>query len=218
MVNIIPAILATDETTYKQKLDRIVESQLFNEGWVQIDLMDGKFVDNRSVGVEVISRYPTALKLEAQLMVEDPGVWIDDLGKTPVKRIVFPIEGKEAVQGWIDTIKQYGLEAGLSANPQTAVKKLEPFVDTIDVVLVMSVHPGFGGQEFLPETIDKVTELARMRQKMGLNFLIEVDGGINDFVVKDLVRSGADNLVIGSHLIEGDIDENLEKIWEAIKS
>lgn len=217
MVQIIPAILATDEDTYKQKLDRIVDSGAFEDGWVQIDLMDSKFVENQSVEPEIVGKYKSPLKLEAQLMVAYPEGWIDELINAGVNRIVFPVEDEAGIGERIGHIKNHQIQVGLSLNPETDIEKLEPFLDTIDVVLIMSVHPGFGGQEFLPETIERVKELARLRQRADLNYRIEVDGGINDFVAPDLVQAGADNLVIGSHLIEGDIDENLEKIWEAIK-
>ncbi len=212
MVQIVPAILATSEDEYKQKLAKIEECGLFEKGWVQIDLMDNKFVQNESIGPDIIAKYPTKLKLEAQLMVEYPENWIEELVKVPVQRIVFPIEDIEGIEDRIQHIKNHQIEIGLSLNPQTDIEKLFPFVSTIEVVLVMSVNPGFGGQKFIPESIDKVRKL---REK-GWPIKIGVDGGINEEVVGDLIDAGADYLVIGSHLLEGNIDENLEKIWQAL--
>lgn len=218
MIQIIPAILATTEQEYKEKLLKIEESESFQQdGWIQIDLMDNKFVQNQSIGVDVIAKYPTKLQREAQLMVEYPQSWIDDLLKSGIERIVFPVEDFPGIQETIDQIKNQGIQVGLSLNPETEVEKIEPFMSTIDLVLVMSVHPGFGGQEFIPESIDKIKEVSRLRSKDNLSFLIEVDGGVSEKVIPDLIKAGVDNLVIGSHLLEGNIDENIEKIWEALR-
>ncbi len=213
-IQIIPAILATSEKDYAEKLKRIESCVEFTEGWVQIDLMDSMFVQNKSISPEIIAKYPTKLKLEAQLMVEYPENWIDELIKIGVDRIVFPIEDLEGITERVDHIKNHGIQVGISLNPETKVAKVLPFVSTIDLILIMSVQPGFGGQEFIKNSIEKVRKLAEIKQSS--NFVIEVDGGIDDTVVKELVSAGADNLVMGSHLLDGDITENLEKIWEEL--
>lgn len=128
-----------------------------------------------------------------------------------MNRIIIPLEIDQVSES-IEQIIKTGAEVGLSINPATPIEKLEPYVNKIDTVLVMSVEPGFGGQKFIAQTVDKVREIKDKRWPVKIG----VDGGINDLVVKDLVDAGADYLVIGSHLIEGSIDENLEKIWEAI--
>ena len=151
-------------------------------------------------------------------MVKYPENWIDELVKIPVQRIVFPLEDNQGVEERIKHINSHNIEVGLSLNPETSISKLDPFASMIDLVLVMSVHPGFGGQEFIPETLGKINECSRLRSNNNSDFVIEVDGGINESVVKNLVNAGADNLVIGSRLLEGDIEENVEKIWDAIKS
>lgn len=212
-IQIIPAILATNEEEYRQKMEKIAESGAFEGGWVQIDLMDNRFVQNQSVDPDVIARYKNSFQLEAHLMVDYPEGWIDELVKVGVKRIIFPLEDIEGINERIQHIKNHGIEVGLALNPETPVAKIAPFIATMDMVLVLSVHPGFGGQEFIPESIDKVKELGKLK-KEGNKFLIEVDGGINEVVSRDLVAAGADNLVIGSYLLDGDITENLEKIWE----
>lgn len=213
-LQIIPTILATSEEGYKDKLQQIEEAAEFEGGWVQIDLMDNKFVQNQSITPEIIGRYPTSLKKEAHLMVEYPENWIDDLIKLGVDRIIFPVEDQEGVAERISHIKNHGIEVGLALNPETPVAKVEPFVDTIDVVLILSVHPGFGGQKFLPEVLEKIKEAARLKNQQ--QFLIEVDGGINEEVAGLAVEAGADILVVGSHLLDGNISENLEKIWQSI--
>lgn len=212
MIQIIPAILSVSEDEYKEKLEKINSNNSLKNGWVQIDLMDSKFVHNQSINPQVIGKFKTNLKIEAHLMVEYPENWIDDLIKVGVKKIIFPIEDTEGIQEKIRHIKNHAVLVGLSLNPETEVEILGDFVSTIDSVLVMSVNPGFGGQKFISSSLDKVKKI---KQKYG-NILVGVDGGIDGNVAKDLVDAGADYLVIGSHLLEGDIDENIEKIWEAI--
>lgn len=215
-IQIIPAILATSEKEYKEKLQKIEESGEFNGGWVQIDLMDNKFVQNKSIDPEIISKYPVNFKLEAHLMVDYPESWIDELIKAGVKRIIFPLEDEAGVIERITHIKNHGIiEVGLALNPQTPVAKVEPFVDKIDTVLLLAVLPGFGGQEFLPQTIEKIRELVKLKQEN--RFLIEVDGGISEQVTKQVEDAGADIAVIGAHLIDGDITKNLEKLWQSLR-
>lgn len=209
MVQIIPAILATTKEEYQQKLTKIESSGVFEGGWVQIDLMDNKFVQNKSIDAKVVSEYPAKLKVEAQLMVVDPTNWIREIGK--VDRIVIPVE-IDQVLTYVEQIAKTGAEVGLSINPQTPIERVDPYIGKIDTVLVMSVKPGFGGQKFIVTTVDKVKQI----KDKGWPVKIGVDGGIDSSVVKDLADAGADYLVIGSHLLEGSIDENLEKIWEAI--
>lgn len=214
-IQIVPAILATTEKEYRDKLSKIEAAPELKNGWVQIDLMDERFVQNKSIGVDVMASNPTSLKIEAQLMVEYPENWIDELIKVKVGRIVFPIEDDEGILERIKHIKNHNIEVGLSLNPETEVGKLMPFVSTIDSVLIMSVQPGFGGQEFIKKSIEKVREVAKLKTKQS-SLKIGVDGGVGEEIVKDLVDSGADYLVIGSHLIDGGIAQNLSKIRKAI--
>lgn len=214
MIQIVPAILATNEEEYTQKLKKIEESELFKDSWVQIDFMDNKFVQNKSIGPDILAKYPTTLKIEAQLMVEYPENWIDELVKIRVERIVFPIEDTEGVPERITHIKNHHIAVGLSLNPETATELLEPFLNDLDMVLVMSVNPGFGGQEFLPEVLPKIKNLKGMKS----NLIVGVDGGIFPKNAKLIADAKADYLVVGSHLLEGDIEKNLERIWEAIKN
>lgn len=211
---IIPSILATTEEEYKNKLAEI-ESCALLDNWVQIDLMDNKFVQNQSVGLDTIAKYPTNLNLEAHLMVENPITWIDQLADLNFKRVIFHLEVDKNIDGVIEKIRNKGMEVGLALNPETPVEKLTPFIAKIDLVLILSVHPGFSGQEFILDTINKVGEVEELT---GNNkFLIEVDGGIDERVTVDLVCAGADNLVIGSHLTNGNIFEHFEKIRAAIQ-
>lgn len=215
---IIPAILATTEVDYKAKLDRIRTCPELVEGWVQIDLMDNKFVQNRSIEPQIIAKYPTNFKLEAHLMVEDPMSWTTKLVKiNNIKRIIFHIEIEEDIEKIVQIVRGHGIEVGLAINPETTLEKLNPFISEIDVVLIPGVRPGFQGQEFIPETIYKIKECFRLRSNNNRHFRIEVDGGISKENIKEIVDAGADYLVIGSGLFKYDnLKEGLKKIKEAI--
>lgn len=217
MIEVIPAVLATSDYEYSQKVEKIEESGAFVEGWIQVDFMDNKFVQNQTVERDVLNKYPTNLHVEAHLMVIDPEEWIIELSNAGVERIIPHIETIED-DTVLKKIKEEKIEAGLAINPETAVAKLTPYLHTIDVVLVMSVKPGFGGQDFIPETIEKVKEVLRLRSENKLEFKIEVDGGVSKEWVEKLVKAGCDRLIIGSHLVEGNINENLEKIKEKYKN
>lgn len=213
MVQIVPAILATTEEEYKRDLEKIKFCPELIEGWVQIDLMDNKFVQNKSVGVDIIAKYRVDFKLEAHLMVEYPENWIDELVKTDVGRIIFPVEDVEGVEGRINHIRNHGKEVGLSINPETSVSDLESYLGEIDIVLVMSVHPGFQGQSFLPEVLGKIGEIKKMRNDLK----VEVDGGISEEIARRVVEAGADFLVVGSALFKyGNLEDGFKKIQEAI--
>ncbi len=216
MLQIVPAILAISEEEYAQKLEKINSNPALSKGWLQVDFVDNKFAPNKTITPEVVGKYQTMCQIEAQLMVEYPENWIDGLIEAGVNRVVFPVEDAEGIKVRVVHIKNHGIEVGLSLNPETDVEKLEPFLSTIDVVLVMSVHPGFGGQEFIKGSTKKVEEISILRSKYGANFKIGVDGGINESVAGGLAQAGADYLVVGSHLLEGDIDENLKKINRSV--
>lgn len=210
MIQILPTLFAKTEDDYKRQIDQIETSGAFKDGWVQIDLMDNKFVPNLSINLDIVAKYPTSSQKEAQLMVAEPQNWIDRLAKLGFVRTIFPIEVGNTDQ-LIEKITDHQIQVGLSINPETDVDKLFEFLDKIDLVLVMGVRPGFQGQKLIPETLDKIRKLADLKLKY--QFIIEEDGGINPQTVKSLVEAGVDNLAVGSYLFEGDIDENLEKLW-----
>ena len=210
MIKVIPAILATTEEEYYNKISEINNSGLFD--WIQIDLMDNKFVQNQSIEPDVIAKYKTNLNLEAHLMVEYPENWIDELVKIPqLNRIIFPVEDREGITERITHIKNHGKQVGLAINPETDISILEPFLNKIDLVLIMSVHPGFQGQKFIPETVNKINEVLRLRS--GFDFKIEIDGGISEENIKQVADAGADIAIIGSGLFKYDnLKVGLEKI------
>lgn len=208
MAQIIPAILAQTQEEFKEKLESANRISRETDNWIQIDFMDNKFVQNQSVTPSELSQYLNEGNIEAHLMVEEPEPWIEELEKYPgVKRIIVHVER-------VSNLKKGDYEIGLALNPETELESLTPFVTTIDCVLVMSVHPGFAGQEFIEDSINKVAEI----KKRWPELIIEVDGGVNLDNAKRLVEAGADRLAIGSALFEGNIDENVKKIKESLTS
>lgn len=245
MIQIVPAILATTEEEYKQKLSKVESSGLFKDGWVQIDLMDnkglesspsgelygldsrtlpfsdekGKFVQKKTIGPETVKKYRTGLKIEAHLMVSDPHWWVRNLKDYPIVRFVVSIGlNKSEIDEFVSFTKSFtDAEIGFYVNPETSLNKINDYLDVIDSVLIMSVHPGAQGRPFIPESIDKIKECSRLRSNNNLNFLIGVDGGISPENAEKIVSAGADYLVVGSALFEYDnLEEGLEKFWEAI--
>lgn len=218
MIQIIPAILSNKESDFERDIKRYNDSELLQGGWVHIDFMDRKFVPNKSIGLSVVSKHPTQLIKEAHLMVVRPKAWVDKLMRADFQRIFFHLEVEGDIRECISHVKSKGMEVGLALNPETPVNKLKPFMDSLDRVLLMGIHPGFQGQEFLPQVIEKIQEVSYLRAKNNGTFNIGADGGVRDENAKELVDAGADFLVSGSFLLKGDIDANLEKIWEKISS
>lgn len=212
MVQIIPTLFSTTEEEYWQRLSKLTKSAFLKDGWVQLDLMDNKFVPKQGISLDVVRKYPNPFYKEAQLMVVDPSEWISGLIDLKVNRIVFPVEIKRDISNFINQIKESGIEVGLSVNPDTKLEEVYPYLDILDSVLLMGVNPGLEGQ-LLDLTVNE--RIKEIKQKMP-NLKVGVDGGVNNLNAKDLVSSGADYLAIGSYLFTGDIDENLENLWEAI--
>lgn len=210
MVQIIPSILEISEDNYQQTLSRLSACQGLEGSWVHIDFADNNFVPNQTVGPEVISYYPTDFKKEAHLMVSHPKQWIDKLVEAGFERIIFHFESEDNPDQVIDDIKSKGKEVGIAINHETPIEKLTPYIDKIEVVLVMTIVPGFQGQPFIPEALDKVRDI----KSRNWNVRVGVDGHIVDENLKEVIASGVNFIIVGSYLLKGDIDENLERIWE----
>lgn len=212
MVQIIPTLFSTTEEEYQKRLDKLNASELFQEGWVQLDLMDNKFVPNKSIGLDVIKKYPLPFKKEAQLMVLDPDEWLEGLFELKVDRIIMPVEIDKNILDFINLVKDNNIEVGLSLNPESRIESLDLFLDLLDSVLLMGVKPGLEKQELDPGIFGKMKTIKAKIPTLKIG----VDGGVNDTNIKKLVNAGVDYLAIGSYLFTGDFDENLEKLWEAL--
>lgn len=214
MIQIVPTLFATSEEAYLKRIEKLNACESLIDSWVQIDLMDNKFVQNQSVDTNVVKKYSLDRQTEIQLMVEDPLSWMQNLTDFKLDRVIFPIEIGHDIDELIKFAKENNWQVGLSINPETDIQKIEKYQDKIDAVLLMSVTPGLEGQKFNPVVLDKI----RYTKDSDWKVLVGVDGGINDTNVGDLVKSGADYLAIGSFLFKGSLDENIEKIWETIKA
>ena len=214
-IQIIPAILATTEEEYRDKITKISAALKSPDQRVQIDIMDGKFVPNKSVGLDVIRKYPTMLQKEAHLMVEEPSKWVEDLVNLGFDRIVIhaEVDPEEAREAFSITNSFHKVSI-LAFNPETPIEQYKYFEPLVRGVLIMAVASGFSGQEFIPSSLDKVE---RAKDFVVPGTFIEVDGGIDENSAKLLCEAGADYLVIGSHLTDGNITENLEKIRGSLR-
>ena len=213
MIQIIPAILATTQDQYQKDISKLSACEALNDGWVHIDFADNKFVASETIKPEVVKEYPDNFKKEAHLMVLNPKDWIDGLVEANFKRAIIHVES-EGVEEAIDYAKDQGLEVGLAIKDETEIEKIEPYLDKISTILIMSVIPGFQGQPFLPNALKKLEEI----KSEGWQVQVGLDGAVRDINLKEIVLAGADFVICGSYLLNGNIDENLENLWEAYES
>lgn len=185
---------------------------------IHIDVMDGLFVPSISFGMPVIKsiRKTTDKTFDVHLMIEEPIRYIKEFAECGADYITVHYEACKDIHATIDKIKEYGLKAGISIKPNTKVEVLKPVLNDVDMVLVMSVEPGFGGQKLIPHTVDKVRELRKIVDDNNFNVIIEIDGGINLDNVESIVNAGADWIVAGSAVFKDDIAANTRAFIEKI--
>lgn len=219
MVTIIPAIDAATKEQFQKDLDKIEGAESLTGGWLHLDFADGQFVKNTTVDPESLGKLYIDLNLEAHLMVSSPEKWVAKLKELGVKRLIAHVEVDEiCLDSFITGCREAGIEAGLAIKIDTPLVKLDPYWDIIDLVLVMSVEPGLQGRPFIPAALSRVEQLKSLCRDKGYQVIIGIDGHVNDGNIKEIIHSGVDNLVIGSYFLEGDIEENVEKIWEKVNS
>lgn len=174
--------------------------------WVHIDVMDGVFVPNISFGFPVMKpiRHATGKVLDVHLMITDPVRYVARFAEAGADYVTFHYEAAADCRACIEAIRAAGARAGISIKPATPAAVLEELLPEVDLVLVMSVEPGFGGQSFIPSSIDKIRRLSEMKRRMGLDTLIEVDGGISSANARELFDAGAEVLVAGSAVFRAD--------------
>ena len=208
-----PSILSLDYAQFSKQLEIVNEKCK----WIHFDVMDGHFVPNISFGPDIFKafRQNSSLFMDVHLMVSDP-IFIGDMFvKAGADGITFHFEACDDIYACLDTIahfKNLHVKVGVSIKPGTSVEQIIPLLKYVDLVLVMSVEPGFGGQKFMEDSLSKIEQLDKYRKENDLNYLIEVDGGINDKNIYKVSSRGCDVAVAGSSVFKGDIEENIRNL------
>lgn len=204
-----PSILAAD---FYRLGDQLAELEKNGIEMLHIDVMDGVYVPSISFGFPVIStiRKKCQMFFDVHLMIVQPERYIHEFVENGADSITVHVETCKDLSRIIDMIHSCGVKCGVAVNPETEVERVLPCLDKIDMVLIMSVRPGFGGQKFMEETLKKAKFLDTLRKEQGYHFFIEVDGGINQETKKLAVESGVDILVSGTAIFSGDITENIK--------
>ncbi len=213
MVKIAPSILSAD---FSKLGDEIKEAEEAGADLIHVDIMDGHFVPNITIGPPVVKSIKKAstLPLDVHLMIDDPDRYIDAFAKAGSDMITIHAEASVHLNRSIHYIKNNGVKAAVSLNPATSLDVLDFILSEVDMVLLMSVNPGFGGQEFIPQTLYKIKRLKDIIRDKKYNVDIEVDGGINTHNAGDVIKAGADILVMGSAFFHAD---NYAEVIKAVR-
>jgi ribulose-phosphate 3-epimerase len=197
MVKIAPSILSAD---FSKLGEEIIAVEKAGADYIHVDVMDGHFVPNITIGPLIVEaiRPITKLPLDVHLMIENPDQYIEAFAKAGADYVTVHVEACRHLHRTVQNIKSYGIKAGVVLNPATPVESIQHIIGDIDMVLLMSVNPGFGGQIFIPEVLPKIRKVKELADQKGLDIEIEIDGGVNSETAKLCMEAGANVLVAGS--------------------
>jgi ribulose-phosphate 3-epimerase len=214
MVMLSPSILSAD---FKKLGEDIQNLDKYGADLIHIDVMDGMFVPNISFGIPIIKSIKdiTKLPFDVHLMIEEPSRYIEDFVKAGADIITIHYEADRHLDRTINYIKSFGVKAGIAVNPATPIAAIKQLIREVDMVLVMSVNPGFGGQKYIKYCSEKIREVRELANECNKDLLIEVDGGIGTDNIAEVIKSGANVIVAGSAVFKnGELEKNIRDLKE----
>ncbi|MFC1970182.1 ribulose-phosphate 3-epimerase [Chloroflexota bacterium] len=216
MIKLAPSILSAD---FARLGEQVAEVSKAGADYIHVDVMDGHFVPNITIGAPVVAsiRPVTSLPLDVHLMIEHPERYISEFAKAGADIITVHVEACPHLHSAIKSIKELGVKAGVSLNPATPLSSIEEIIPHVDLILIMSVNPGFGGQSFIPATLPKITNLRKILNDRKLDAELEVDGGVTADNAPGIVKAGANVLVAGNSIFKAKegISKALQRLREA---